>query len=85
MANLAPKKTNQTTKGFRCPKTSRRGVKLRNTASEKGWENFVDPGESKYKVMQRHENFLSSRERVSCVTMLDKIIPGKAVTKACLG
>ncbi|CAM9495777.1 unnamed protein product, partial [Hapterophycus canaliculatus] len=51
------------TMGFRCPASSRRGVETRNSGSLKRWENLVDVGLSRKKVMQRHENFLSSREK----------------------
>lgn len=40
------------------------GVQTRNSGSLKRWEGLVDPGQSKNKVMQRHENFLSNREKV---------------------
>lgn len=53
------------TTGFRCPESSRRGVETRNAGSLKRWENLVDPGQSKNKVMQRHENFLSNTEKVT--------------------
>lgn len=75
MTNTAPKRQPCVYKkptGFRCPETSRRGVKLRNTGRAKGWENVVKSGERVFKGMQRHENFLSSRQKVGAL-LLDTV------------
>eukprot|EP00903_Cladosiphon_okamuranus_P013614 g12679.t1 len=51
------------TMGFRCPESTRRGVDTRNAGRLNRWESLVEVGQSKNKVMQRHENFLSNQEK----------------------
>lgn len=57
-------KRNGCATGFRCPESSRRGIDTRNSGRLKRWDNLVEVGQSKNKVMQRHENFLSNQEKV---------------------